>query len=253
MKIMTSNIYATQGYVIFKNFFKENELLKLEYILEKFHNVWLSNNQKDYKNGLINSHSITSSSYINEEERLFIFKFISKRNIEKIVGEIFPDEALFLNTQLFFEPFNRNQHNYWHRDIQYTGRSINEQKQKIKTENIVHFRIPLRRELGIELIPSTHKEWDTDEEFETRLSLNGRKPSDNLQRGKIIQMDRGDLLVFSANMIHRGLYGNNRLTFDIIFCDNTQDFKSFLNINDCPNTEEMESLKESKIFKKYII
>jgi hypothetical protein len=34
-----------------------------------------------------------------------------------------------------------------------------------------------------------------------------------------IAMHPGDLLVFSANMLHRGLYGMDRLAFDMLFCD----------------------------------
>lgn len=242
-----SKKYHDFGYIYWENFFSNEELKNLELILNKFHENWLKENQKDYQSGLINSHSLTSSKFISPKDRLEIFKFIAQDKISETVQTIFPEKAIFLNTQLFFDPFNKNQNNYWHRDIQYTGMNIDEQKEKIKTQNVLHFRIPLQPELGIELIPTTHKIWDLQEEEETRLSLNGRKPNDNLERGKTISLNRGDLLIFSANMIHRGLYGNNRFTFDIIFCDNTPEFKNFIDFKNHPNQQELQSLN-SELF-----
>ena len=126
-------------------------------------------------------------------------------------------------------------------------REIESQKEKIQQQNVVHFRIPFKPELGIELIPGTHKSWDLPEEEETRLAENGRTPSDSLERGKIIPLDRGDLLAFSANMIHRGLYGRNRFSFDIIFCDDTPDFKDFIDPKNQPDQQEIQVLN-SELF-----
>lgn len=223
-------------------------MIQLEDLLKKFHNNWLKDNDNDYKNGLINSHSITSGNLISSEERLYIFQFITQDKIMEMVTELFPDKALFLNTQLFFDPFRKEQNNYWHRDIQYTGMSIEEQKKAIRKQTVLHFRIPLRPEPGVEIVPSTHTEWDLDEELETRLSLHGRKPDDQLSRGVTIPMNRGDLLVFSANMIHRGLYGNDHFTFDIIFCDDTPEFHPFVDKSNHPDRNELELLHNTGIF-----
>ncbi len=244
---MQRNDYHDSGFIHFENFFGEKELQEIERVLKKFHKSWLSANEKDYKQGCINSHSITAGDYISEHERLEVFKFISQEKIREIISSIFPAKAVFLNTQLFFDPFNPRQHNYWHRDIQYTGLNIESQKEKIQQQNVVHFRIPFKPELGIELIPGTHKNWDLPEEEETRLAQNGRSPSDSLERGKIIPLDRGDLLAFSANMIHRGLYGRNRFSFDIIFCDDSPDFKEFIDPKNQPNQQEIQVLN-SELF-----
>ncbi|MGE4513995.1 MAG: phytanoyl-CoA dioxygenase family protein [Chryseobacterium sp.] len=239
MSISLSQHYAESGYVFLEKFFSEDELKGLELILNKFHENWLEENREYYQSGLINSHSITSGKCITKEERLEIFRFITQDKISSIVTSIFPGKALFLNTQLFFDPYMKNQSNYWHRDIQYTGMDMEEQKEKIKTQNVLHFRIPLRKEAGIELIPNTHINWDLPEEQEVRLSLNGRKNNEDLKRGKTVSPDRGDVLIFSANMIHRGLYGNDRFTFDILFCDDSPEFKTFIDPNNHPSKEEL--------------
>ncbi|NIF03951.1 phytanoyl-CoA dioxygenase family protein [Chryseobacterium sp. Tr-659] len=237
--------YHQSGYIYLKNIFSEEELQHLESILTRFHKTWLQANDSQYKSGAINSHSITSSKWISNEERLAIFKFISQKKISDIVSDIFPRKAVFLNTQLFFDPLSKRQNNYWHRDIQYTEMNMEQQKESILTQNVLHFRIPFRSEPGIELVPGTHRKWDTPQELETRLSMNGRTPCDDLDTGIKVPLNRGDLLIFSANMIHRGLYGNNRFTLDIIFCDDSPEFRKFIDIRNHPQPEELPFLNTS--------
>ncbi|MHA7058846.1 phytanoyl-CoA dioxygenase [Aquimarina sp. M1] len=223
--------YIEQGFSHHKNYFKEEELLLIEPILIKFHSSWLSENSEHYLKGALNSHSLTSSKRLTNQEKRILFDFISSN---KIINLIEFDQPKFLNTQLFFDPNDLSQNNYWHRDIQYTGMNDKEQKEAIKTQNVVHFRIPLKNEPGIELIPETHRKWDSNEEYEVRNSLNNKKPNDSLINGKLITLERTDLLVFSANMIHRGIYGNDRVSFDIIYCDNDPKILKFRDQNNLP-------------------
>lgn len=239
---MNSSLYNHLGYIHLPQFFSEDELVLLEAVLIKFHKQWLVDNNNAYQNGLINSHSLTGSKVLSNKDKLLLFDFVSQPRIATILKDIFPTKARFLNTQLFFDPVHKEQPNYWHRDVQYTGATIEEQQRSITTDNVVHFRVPLKQEKGIELIPSTHNTWDQAEEQDTRLSQNGRKPSDNLERGKVIALERGDLLVFSANMIHRGLYGNDRFTFDFIYVDDHPKFTEFIDANNQPTQEELNHL-----------
>lgn len=95
-----------------------------------------------------------------------------------------------MNTQLFFNPVNPAQKNYWHRDPQY-HLSIDEQKSALEGVNVVHYRIPLFGEPGIELVPASHKCWDTDEELDVRLARNNRRNSDDLSSGLTIELAAG--------------------------------------------------------------
>lgn len=223
--------YTKFGFSYHKHFFREEELSLIEPIIVKFHHSWLEENSESFLKGALNSHSLTASTKLTEHEKRTLFDFISS---EKLTNLIEFENPRFLNTQLFFDPNNLNQKNYWHRDIQYTGLSVAEQKEAIKTQNVVHFRIPLKKELGIELIPETHRVWDSDEEYNVRNSLNNRLPNDSLKNGKSIELRRTDLLIFSANMIHRGIYGNNRLSLDIIYCDNNPKILKFRDLNNFP-------------------
>ncbi len=235
--------YTKYGFHHLKNFFSENELLSIEPIILKFHNSWLDKNQETYINGAINSHSLTASGKLTKQEKGILFNFICS---DKVINLIEFDAPRFLNTQLFFDPKNSNQNNYWHRDIQYVGISEEAQKEVIKTQNVVHLRIPLKKDPGIELIPKTHRQWDSVAQYEVRNSLNNKTPSDALKEGQLIALERSDVLVFSANMIHRGTYGNNRLSLDIIYCDNDPKLLKFRDKANLPST--LDGFKNAKIF-----
>ncbi|BFM42529.1 hypothetical protein CFS9_11700 [Flavobacterium sp. CFS9] len=242
------NSFEQNGYVFLENFFSENELAVIEKGLVKFHEIWLRDNEISYEKGVLNSHSLTKGDGLTEEEKTSLFEFIAQDKFEEILSVIFPKPPVFLNTQLFFDPKDEARKNYWHRDIQYTGMSVEDQKEAIKTQNVVHFRIPMKTERGIELIPTTHREWDLPEEFEVRNSLKGRLQSDDLKRGEIVRLNRGDLLIFSANMIHRGIYGKDRFSLDIIFCDNIPQMKAFIDKDNLPSAKILEKLKNKPLF-----
>ena len=108
----------------------------------------------------------------------------------------------------------------------------------------MHFRIPLVKEPGIELVPATHKRWDSDEELDVRLEKNGRKSFDDLSTGVPIELDAGDLLVFSANIIHRGLYGMNRFALDILFCDPDPGLAKYVHEDCLPSHKILSGIEE---------
>lgn len=242
---MHSSEYSSNGFIHLPAFFSEEDMAGIEPILERFHKRWMQENSELFRTGLINSHSLTSGVSTSRVDRLGLFSFIVQGKITQLIHDIFPGPGMFLNTQLFFDPMNSSQPNYWHRDIQYNGQTVNEQRKRIAEDNVVHFRVPLKPELGIELIPGSHRNWDTDDEYEVRMSLNGKKPSDSLQNGQRIELDRRDLLVFSANMIHRGIYGKDRFTFDIIFCDATPAFSKFADRANMPDADEQAQLNSA--------
>jgi len=242
---MQADHYIKYGFRYHPNFFTESELLSIEPILIKFHHNWLKENATAYSKGILNSHSLTASNDLSTAEKAVLFQFISKAKIVDLLNFNAPK---FLNTQLFFDPQNAHQQNYWHRDIQYTGLTEQAQKEALLKQDVVHIRIPLRKELGIELIPETHRKWDTQEQYEVRHSLNGKQPSDPLNTGKLIELNRSDLLLFSANMLHRGIYGNNRFALDLIFFEHDPDLLKFRDQRNLPSKDEFPELVVCPIF-----
>ena len=149
-----------------------------------------------------------------------------------------------MGTQLFFDPFKTSQNNYWHRDPQY-HLSVAEQKLALTGPEVLHVRIPFTVDPGVEVIPGSHKNWDTEEESQVRLELNGHKNSENLSNGVQIPLQVGDVLLFSANMIHRGLYGKDRLALDILYCERVPQLVEFIQVKHQPSAEMLADLDKS--------
>lgn len=243
--------YCNNGFVVIKDLFDPSELQNLNLILNNFHTSWKDSNSAFYMDRAVNSAYLTGKEHLDDEQRTKLFKLIGSEKIMNIVHSLFPDRPCFMNTQLFFDPVNKEQNNYWHRDPQY-HLSVEEQKLALSGPEVIHFRIPLKDERGIELIPGTHKRWDTDEELNIRLETESRKNNECLESGLAIPLNAGDLLVFSANMIHRGLYGNDRLSLDILFCDPEPDFAKFVEDECLPSHELLNKIDDASAFRNII-
>ena len=59
---------------------------------------------------------------------------------------------------------------------------------------------------------------------------------------------RGDLLGFSANMIHRGIYGDDRLALDILLCENDPDILKYANLEGPPHEVVRAGLEWPEVF-----
>jgi ectoine hydroxylase-related dioxygenase (phytanoyl-CoA dioxygenase family) len=243
--------YQEKGYVVVRNFLSTNEVLELREILSEFHHLWQQENASFYADKAVNSAYLTSNKLLNNEQRNSLFSFIGSEKVMALVNELIPKQPCFLNTQLFFNPLQDKQTNYWHRDPQY-HLSIEQQQAALAAFDVIHFRLPVMDEPGIELIPGTHKRWDSTEELAVRLEQNGHKNNEALSQGKVIKLAAGDLLIFSANMIHRGLYGMDRLAFDILFCPPEPSVIEFVNEDCLPVEDTLKKIENPNAFRNTI-
>jgi ectoine hydroxylase-related dioxygenase (phytanoyl-CoA dioxygenase family) len=239
--------YESNGYFVVKQLYNSNELQVVKQVLESFHESWLKDNLEFYKQSAINSAFLTSTKYLTKSQRQILFNFIGSSKLMNVVKSVLGGSAAFMNTQLFFNPHNIEQKNYWHRDTQY-DLSIEQQKKALSGSKVLHFRVAIKDEPGLELVPKSHKEWDTQEEIDIRLESNNHKNHENLTTAKKVSLNTGDCLIFSANMIHRGLYGKNRMAFDILFFESDISIAKHIN-NDClPNKSEMKIIENTQAF-----
>ena len=247
--------YRNNGYLLCEKFFSAEEVQELQAVLVSFHEAWSAENKDFYQSRAVNSAYLTGTKYLSEAQRMKLFRFICNERLQLLASALMPEGPAFMNTQLFFNPVNQEQKNYWHRDIQYNGMSLEDQQEMIQRINVIHFRIPVRDEPGMELIPGSHVAWDTNDELDVRLAKNGRAVSDDLSAGVKVPLKAGDLLVFSANMIHRGLYGGDRLSFDILLCDQDPELLSFASADCLPNDNQIAKLTHAELFsatRKYV-
>lgn len=231
------------GYVTLPKLFVEGQLSPIRELVDVFHHKWCMHNYEFYSKQAVNSSGLTSQQYLNDAMRLSLFELICDTSILNVVQQIIP-APLFMGTQLFFDPVTAEQANYWHRDPQY-HLSPEEQKTALSGPEVLHVRIPLRDEPGIELIPGSHRQWDNEEELQVRLQQNGHTNAEHLSRGKTLPLQYGDGLVFSANMIHRGLYGNNRLSLDILYCERATHLIEFINPEHQPSAAMQAKLNQN--------
>ena len=243
--------YQKNGYTVSRKLFSKDELKEIRIILLEFHDLWKKDNQVFYSSSAVNSSNITSNKYLSEKKRERLFSFITSSKILDRAKMAVTKDLTFMNTQLFFNPVCNKQKNYWHRDPQY-HLSIEEQKECLRGPEVIHLRIPLFDEPGIELIPGTHKRWDSKEELAVRLERNAKFKSDDLSGSLEIPLESGDLLIFSANMIHRGLYGRNRLAFDILLCEPIPSLIEHVDEKCLPSRRMLDKLDNADVFIKTI-
>ncbi|WP_045227270.1 phytanoyl-CoA dioxygenase family protein [Methyloterricola oryzae] len=213
--------FEDQGYLGARSLLSPPEIGHLTKIVDRIYRQWLEENRAAYiENKLINLHSLTSPKYFqgHEAERLSLFQLLASDRLFSLLDRLFGDELYFHNTQLFFNPFKSDQSPYWHRDLQYTP--IDDAAQAAEQLNLLalHVRIPLVPEQGLELIPGTHKRWDTDLERNVRLELNGHHNGEELPGAVLLELDPGDVLIFHAQMIHRGNYRLNETRKALDLC-----------------------------------
>jgi hypothetical protein len=84
---------------------------------------------------------------LTEAQRLALFSLISDMRLLEAVNQVI-QSPVFMRTQLFFDPFNTKQHNYWHRDPQY-HLTVEEQKLALTGPEVLHVKIPLTADAGL--------------------------------------------------------------------------------------------------------
>ena len=92
----------------------------------------------------------------------------------------------------------------------------------------------------------------TEEEKRQFWKKSGRKNYEDITTGIRVTLKKGDLLVFSANIIHRGIYGNNRLALDILFCESSPELIQYVDSDCLPDNELIKNIKRSNVFKNTI-
>lgn len=250
LHLLTSQ-YEQQGYVVMRDYFSADEIASLREVILRFHRSWKHDNAVFYQQEAFNASLITGSQHLVSADRLALFNFISCPKIMRIVDALIPCQPAFMNTQLFFDPYSKSQANFWHRDCQYDF-DIEDQKRMIQQTDqqtqVVHLRIPLFDEPGMELVPGTHKRWDSDEEFNVRQEQHNRLSSDNLSCAKKVKLAAGDLLLFSADMLHRGLYGNDRLAFDILVFDPRGNYADYVDPDCLPSNAMLAKISNPALY-----
>lgn len=239
--------FERNGYYLFRGFFSADEVKGISEVIHPAHARWLELNRE---HAVVNSNYLTSNRYMpDSQDRLAAFRFISSEKLRRIAAKLCPRGVYFLNTQLFFNPADAARKPYWHRDVQYLGVDEAKQQDILLKDTVLHFRIPFSDDPGLEFVPGSHRRWDSPLEHAVRLESDGHRNSEDLPDAVRIPHSPGDLLVFSAHLIHRGCYGLDRQSFDIIYTDFPERAAMAASIGHFPRADELALFDHSEIFR----
>ncbi len=247
--------YKENGFIILRDFLSSKELLRLNELVDGVHAQWLEANRIQFEQqGAINMHSLTQAGYFTEQpsDRCRLFKTISPAKLVELLDEVFESDIHFHNTQLFFNPYNPDQSPYWHRDLQFSAIPEETQRSALQDLLSLHVRIPLVKEVGLEVIPGTHKRWDTELEHQVRLELEGHLHSEALPGSVALDLEPGDVLIFNAQMIHRGKYSNNHTRKALDLCVGRPHalLEGSLDPANLPTTAELDELATDQWYRR---
>ncbi len=204
--------YNEHGYVVLRDFLSNTEISEIDSHVDRIYKLWVSKNETEiFDQKLVNMHSLTDPEYFDgiPEGRRKFFEVIASVKLTECLESLFGPGIYFHNTQLFFNPSNSERLPYWHRDMQYSQVDDAIQRDELQNMMSLHVRIPLVPENGVEVVIGSHKRWDTELERNVRFELNGHKNSESLPNSRLIDLALGDIVIFSAQMIHRGHYALN--------------------------------------------
>jgi ectoine hydroxylase-related dioxygenase (phytanoyl-CoA dioxygenase family) len=245
--------YQDMGYAVVPQLLDHSQIAQFHRSIEPIYAQWLDQNQHNPGFGqLVNMHSLTLPQYFVQqaEKRLEFFQQLSCGVLVDHLKALFGAKLYFHNTQLFFNPADPNKQNYWHRDLQYSPIPDTQQQQVHAELTSLHVRIPLLDEAGIELIPHSHQYWDSDLERNIRFARYGHQQHDDLPHSQLITLKKGDVLIFNAQMIHRGRYDFNaeRMALDICIGTAHPLIEGFRDKAVQPTTDELAQIENKQWF-----
>lgn len=92
----------------------------------------------------------------------------------------------------------------WHRDSQFKESEPDRERALVLSTTSVHLRVALERDDRLEVVPGSHRRWDTSEEL--RIRKGAQRTSAEMPGATRIELRAGDACVFHAWSIHRATY-----------------------------------------------
>lgn len=251
---MQASSYNQQGYLVFRQLLSPQHIQQLQQLVQPIYRQWITEScQQPGFEQMVNMHSLTLPHYFQQqpEQRIALFNALATSVLVNALTTLFGNDLYFHNTQLFFNPRAADKQNYWHRDLQYSPIPDSQQAAIHQQLCNLHVRIPLLDETGIELIPHSHQQWDNPLERDIRFALNGHQQHDDLPDSALIRLQTGDVLLFNAQMIHRGRYDFNRerLALDICIGSSHPLLQGFADAQVQPTLAELAGIEHPAWFK----
>jgi hypothetical protein len=120
-------------------------------------------------------------------------------------------------TDYYHEQTVRDWDGDWHRDSQFNQVDTEHERTRVLTTTAVHVRVALHADDRLEIVPGSHRRWDSEAELAARKGA--RRASAHMPQATRITLGVGDVCVFHAWSIHRGTYRRTprRRTLDSLY------------------------------------
>jgi hypothetical protein len=117
----------------------------------------------------------------------------------------------------YHEQTKRDWDGDWHRDSQFSRAEPELERELIARTCSVHVRVALEDDDRLEIVPSSHARWDTDEEL--RIRRGSDRASSRMPHAVRVVLEAGDACLFHAWSIHRATYRRSpiRRTLDLLY------------------------------------
>ncbi len=138
-----------------------------------------------------------------------ILNAVSDPQVTAMADALLEEPAIFQQANFYMNP-EESWEGGWHRDGQYDIYDILDKEKQIAVMEAdavpareVHMHIALWPSAAFEMVPGSHRRWETDEQYDIRMNdyfsdaMPGRMP---------VKLEAGDVGFVHVNSIHRGLY-----------------------------------------------
>jgi ectoine hydroxylase-related dioxygenase (phytanoyl-CoA dioxygenase family) len=208
------------GYVIVRNAFDADFTRRLRITCDEILEQWRTCDPQTGAPGSI-SHCmrhLNHPAYAARNSQCFsdIMDAIVHPNVLSVARAFLGEEPLFRCTSLFFNPLTGQQDGDWHRDSQFVTRS-EEAERALIARGFDYFagaqvQVALVRSEDIEVVPGSHKRFDTPGEYAIRLADNKQHNRSNNMPGAVrVALEAGDAVMFNPMGLHRGRYHSDKL------------------------------------------
>lgn len=208
--------WKQQGYLIVRNAFKAERVAKLFETCESVLDQWKRESTKEGEPG---GHCYGPKAWVlanlnhpkyhrqHPEGLPRLLDAVADPLVVRILGEIFREEAILMKANFYIDPPGEGWTGGWHRDCQFFHKDEEKERHAVAEEGDppreLHMHIPLVKTASTEMVPGSHRRWDTAEELLVRRKA---AQSDKMPGALRIELEPGDLAFFHVNSIHRGLY-----------------------------------------------
>lgn len=218
------------GYVIVRRLYEPERVQRLLAICNVLLEQWRTCNPENGKPG--GDQNATCMRHLNHpgyyrahpEWRPFMLDAIADTGVLAIARAVFSEEPLFRCTSFFVNPAETSADGNWHRDTQFWTPDDEAEQNALHNRSMngssIQMQIALVPSDDVEIVPGSHRRWDTRDEYYIRKADEQTHNTSNDMPGALrASLQPGDAILFNPMGLHRGRYHSDRMrrTFMLTF------------------------------------